>query len=108
VPAPALYWSYRRQNLSIKEGVQRALKIMAVVPAPAHKLPPGTVHEVWSDENSARLKTSTFQVWVVCRSLGNAILTIIMVASHDSREAGNYRDLFRDVMISGNIGGPLE
>ncbi len=103
MPAPALYWSHRKQDLSIKEGVQRALKIMAVVPAPAHKLPPGTMHEVSSDESWARLETSTFQVFVVCRSLGNATLIIIMVAGQDNREAENYRDLFRDVMKSGNI-----
>jgi hypothetical protein len=69
MPAPA-YWWHTKQNLSIKEGVQRALKIMAVVPAPAHKLPPGTMHEVSSDESWARLVASTFQVFVVCRSLG--------------------------------------
>ena len=106
--APALYWWHTKQDLSVAEGVARARKIMAVVPAPAHKLPPGTKHDVTHEEGWARLVTSTFQAFVACRSIGDDILTIIMVAGHDSREAERYRDLFRDVMKSGDIAGLLE
>jgi hypothetical protein len=106
--APALFWWHMKQDLSVADGVARARKIMAVVPAPAHKLPPGTKHEVSHDESWARLVTSTFQAFVVCRAVDDDILTVIMVAGQDGREAENTRNVLRDVMRSGNIAGLLE
>jgi hypothetical protein len=106
--APALFWWHMTQNLSVKDGVARARKIMAVVPAPPHKLPPGTRHDVSNDESWARLVTSTFQAFVVCRAVGGDILTIIMVAGQDDREAEHTRDVLRDVMRTGDIASLLE
>ena len=107
--APALFWWHMEQELSVQEGVERARRIMAVVPAPAHKRPPGARHEVTSDEDRARLITDDFMVIVKCLPQGRGkVLTIIIVAGHDGGQTEGVMHTFRDVMRSGNIGGLLE
>jgi hypothetical protein len=107
--APALHWWHMEQALSVQEGVDRARRIMAVVPAPAHKRPPGARHEVTSDEDRARLITDDLRVIVKCLPQGGGkVLTIIIVAGRDGGRTEGVMETFRDVMRSGDIAGLLE
>jgi hypothetical protein len=109
MPAPALWWWHMEQALSVQDGVERALQIMDVVPAPRHKLPPGTRHDVTSDEDRARLITDDFRVIVKCLPRDRArVLTIIIAAGNDDQQTEGVMRTFRDVMQSGDIRGLLE
>ena len=107
--APDLYWWHMRQELSVQEGVERALQIMEFVFGPPGKRPPGAKHDITSDDDRARLITSDLRVIVKCLPWrDDEVLTIIIVAGHDSEKTEGVMETFRDVMKSGNIGGLLE
>jgi len=97
------------QRLSVAEGIDRARRIMAVVPAPLNKRPPGARHEITSDEDRARLITSNLRVIVKCLPLrANNVLTIIIAAGSPGAQTQSVMETFREVMQSGNIAGLVE
>lgn len=109
MPAPELFWWHMQQELSVGEGVERAREIMKFIFGPPAKRPPGARHDITSDEDRARLITSDLRVIVKCLPRGdNGVLTIIIVAGHDSRRTEATMTTFRDIMKSGNIGALLE
>ena len=102
--APALYWWHLEQDLTVAAGVERARRILAFIPAPPHKRPPGARHEVSGDDDRVRLVTSDFRVIVKCLPQGERrVLTIVIVAGNDGAQTEGVMVRVRDVMRSGNL-----
>ena len=107
--APELYWWHMEQELTVAAGVERARRILALVPAPPHKRPSGARHEIISDDDRVRLITSDLRVIVKCLPQGGGgILTIVIVAGNDGAGTEGVMVKVRDVMRSGNLNDLLE
>jgi hypothetical protein len=93
--APAIHWWHMPQNLSQREGMQRARAVLATTAQ-------GTIS---GDEDTLRLVTSEFHAIINCvRQGANDIFTIMIVAGNNDAQTRAIMEEIR----SGMRGGPLE
>jgi hypothetical protein len=107
--APELWWWHLEQELTVAAGVERARRILAFIPAPPNKRPPGARHEITGDDNRVRLVTDDLRVIVKCLPRGGGrVLTIVIAAGNQGAGTEGVMVRVRDVMRSGNFNDLLE
>jgi hypothetical protein len=107
--APALAWWHMEQELSVAQGVERAVSILSAIPAPPHKRPPGAQHDLSPAENKVWLTTTDFRIVVKLLPRGGSrSLTVIIVAGQQQGATLGTMELIRETMKTGNLGALLE
>jgi|tagenome__1003787_1003787.scaffolds.fasta_scaffold15074083_1 hypothetical protein len=95
MPAPAIHWWHMPQNLSLREGMQRAHAVLATTGK----------GEISGDEDTLRLTTSEFRAIINCVRRGdNEIFTIMIAVSNNDGQARGIMEEIR----TGMRGGVLE
>jgi hypothetical protein len=93
--APAIHWWHMSQDLSVKEGMNRARAVLSTTGK----------GQISGDEDTLRLTTSEFIAIINCVRRGdNRIFTIMIAVSNNDAQARGIMEEIR----SGMRGGVLE
>lgn len=107
--APALAWWHFEHDIGIREGVERAQRVLSFIFGPSSKRPPDALHDITTDDDKVRLRTDDYQIVVKLLPRGGGrSLIVVIVAGHRGDETGFVMETVRDVMRTGNFNDLLE